>query len=220
MKGFLLALVSLCMTCTLFAQDTIYIDKQSWTDKKNATEFAIPTKLDKKRTKVEFYTLDGTLKRVEHYSVFNKKQQIRNGKLTQFYPDGKVRREEVYEYDVCLEGKLWAENGSELPFKPYFVSPEYPGGKMAFARKLASTLKYPAKAMHEKIQGMVILQFIIDKEGHIIQPEVAVSVHPLLDEAALNAIKQMSKKCVWSPAKLEGENVQVRFTLPANFRLP
>lgn len=140
----------------------------------------------------------------------------------QFYPDGKIRREEFYEHDHCIEGKLWAEDGSELPFTPYYEAPDFPGGPMNFARKLATTLQYPQEAVRNRIQGIVVLQFIIDTDGHIIQPKVVKSVHPMLDEAALTTLKQVakSKKNVWSPGKIEGEAVQVQYIVPANFRLP
>lgn len=222
MKGILSILAALCVALTISAQDTIYIDRAQWTNKENATEYAFATKQGKEQFKVEFYSLDGKLKRIETYSVFNKKQSIRDGELIQYYPDGKVRRKEMYFKDVCLEGQLWSEDGSKLPFVPYYVKPEYQGGNMALAQKLASTLRYPSEAVKSRIQGVVVMQFTIDKEGYITQPEVVRSVHPLLDEAALNALKQIAKtkKPNWTPGKLEGENIRVRFTLPANFRLP
>ena len=223
MKGLILVLAALGITHTSFAQDTIYVDKLAqWTDKENAVECAVMTKTDKNQFKVEFYTLDGKPKRIENYSPYNANQKIRNGKLVQFYPDGKIRREEFYEHDHCIEGKLWAEDGSELPFTPYYEAPDFPGGPMNFARKLATTLQYPQEAVRNRIQGIVVLQFIIDTDGHIIQPKVVKSVHPMLDEAALTTLKQVakSKKNVWSPGNIEGEAVQVQYIVPANFRLP
>ncbi|MDD3039222.1 energy transducer TonB [Bacteroides sp.] len=221
MKGLILVLMVSWITHTSFAQDTIYVNKYTeWVNKENAIEYAVATKIGQEQIKVKYYALDGKLKRVENYQVYNEKQRIRNGNLVQFYPDGKRRREEIYDKDQCVEGKLWAEDGSELPFKPYYKAPEFPGGKMNFARKLAATIQYPSEARQQKIEGRVILQFIIDLEGRITNPEVLVSAHPILDEAALNTIKKVSKKSVWTPAKIEGESIPTYCVMPAHFRLP
>ena len=221
MKGLILVLMASWIAYPSFAQDTIYINKYAeWVNKENAVEYAIATEKSQKQTRVKYYALDGKLKRVENYQVYNEKQRIRNGNLVQFYPDGKRRREEIYDNDQCVEGRLLAEDGSELPFKPYYEAPDFPGGKMNFARQLVSTLKYPQEARQQGIQGRVILQFVIDVEGRITNPEVLVSVHPLLDEAALNMIKKVSKKSMWTPAKIEGESIPTNCVIPVPFRLP
>ncbi len=221
MKGLILVLMASWIALTSFAQDTIYVDKYvKWTNKENAVEYAIATETGQKQTRVKYYGLDDKLKRVENYQVYNERQSIRKGYLVQFYPDGKKRREEIYDNNQCVKGKLWAEDGSELPFKPYYEAPDFPGGLMSFAHQLAATLQYPNEALQRRIQGRVILQFVINTEGRITNPEVLVSVHPLLDRAALNTIKKISKKSVFTPAKIEGESIPTNFVIPALFRLP
>lgn len=223
MKGLIFALAMLGIAHTSFAQDTIYVDKfAQWTTKEKAVEYAVPIRTASRQLEIKFHALDGTLRRIECYSTYNANQKIRDGKLVQYYPNGKIRREEYYDKDHCTKGSLWAENGEELPFKPYYEATDFPGGPMKFAHKLATELKYPQAAIKNKLQGVVVLQFVIDTNGRVINPKVLRSAHPVLDNAALETLKKIaqSKKCVWTPAKVEGKATQVQYIVPAKFRLP
>ena len=81
---------------------------------------------------------------------------------------------------------------------------------------LAKNIKYPVECMKEKIQGRVIVQIIVDKDGSIKNPKVVKSVHPLLDAEALRVAGLMPN---WIPGKVKGENVACRYTIPMQFRL-
>lgn len=66
-------------------------------------------------------------------------------------------------------------------------------------------------------QGRAIVQFIVDKEGNIVQPKVVRGVDPYLDKEALRVVGLMPK---WEPGELDdGTKVAVRFTIPVMFRL-
>ena len=66
-------------------------------------------------------------------------------------------------------------------------------------------------------QGRAIVQFIVDKEGNIVQPKVVRDVDPYLDKEALRVVGLMPK---WKPGELDdGTKVAVRFTIPVMFRL-
>lgn len=73
------------------------------------------------------------------------------------------------------------------------------------------------EAKNAGIQGRVILQFIIEKDGTPAQPRIVRSVHPLLDKEALRIIRQMPK---WTPGKQDGKPQRVLYTIPISFRLP
>jgi periplasmic protein TonB len=73
---------------------------------------------------------------------------------------------------------------------------------------------YPALAKQARIQGAVVLHAIIDKDGNVTQLEV-VSGHPLLVQAALQAVKQWR----YQPTQLNGEPVEVDTTITVNFVL-
>ena len=97
------------------------------------------------------------------------------------------------------------------------VNPEYPGGMTELMKFMSTNSKYPKEAQDKGIQGKVVVQFVVDKDGSIVDAKVVKPVDPLLDAEALRIINSMPK---WTPGKDKGEAVRTRFTLPINFRLP
>ena len=71
-------------------------------------------------------------------------------------------------------------------------------------------------AQENGIQGRVICQFVVNRDGSIVDVEVVRSVDPSLDKEAIRVIKSMP---AWSPGKQRGKSVRVKYTLPVNFRL-
>lgn len=94
--------------------------------------------------------------------------------------------------------------------------PSFPGGESAMKSYLNSNVKYPAAAQENGIQGRVIVQFIIEKDGSISDVKISRSVDPSLDWEALRVVKAMPK---WTPAKLKGIPVRTKCTTPVVFRL-
>ena len=94
--------------------------------------------------------------------------------------------------------------------------PEFPGGMLALMKYLQKNIKYPADCKKEGIQGRVIVQFVVNKDGSISEAEVVKPVNPHLDSEALRLVYTMPN---WIPGKQKGERVRVRFTLPVSFRL-
>ena len=90
--------------------------------------------------------------------------------------------------------------------------PELVGGMKA----LQKAVSYPELAMEAGIEGRVIVQFVVDKDGTVTNPKVTRGVHKLLNEAALQAVKQQEFK----PGQQQGEPVKVQMSLPVTFRLP
>lgn len=94
--------------------------------------------------------------------------------------------------------------------------PEYPGGYSALMRFIAQNLKYPVAAQQAKIQGRVIVQFVIDTEGNVTAPKILQGVDPLLDAEAIRLTTIMPK---WRPGREKGEVVNVKYTVPLTFKL-
>ena len=96
------------------------------------------------------------------------------------------------------------------------VMPEFPGGAQELMKFISANIEYPEIAQGDMGQGRVIVRFIVDKEGNIIQPKVVRSVDPYLDKEALRIVGLMPK---WKPGELDdGTKVAVRFTIPVMFR--
>ena len=94
--------------------------------------------------------------------------------------------------------------------------PTFPGGESAMKSYLNSTLKYPIVAQENGIQGRVIVQIIIEKDGSISDVKISRSVDPSLDREALRVVKAMPK---WNPGKLNGFPVRVKNEVPVAFGL-
>lgn len=95
-------------------------------------------------------------------------------------------------------------------------NPSFPGGDEALMKWLSKNLKYPASAQDAGIQGRVVVQFVVNKDGSIVEPKVVRNVDPALDKEAIRVVSAMPK---WTPGKQRGKTVRVRYTLPVMFRL-
>lgn len=103
----------------------------------------------------------------------------------------------------------------------FFVVEEMPkfNGQNAdkFSEFLQKEIKYPQEAIDKKIEGKVMVQFVIDKDGYIKEAKIVTSVHPALDQEALSVVYSSPR---WQPGKQRGQNVIVVFTFPIKFKLP
>ena len=105
---------------------------------------------------------------------------------------------------------------SIMSYEEVEVKPEYPGGMGELGKLLNSNLKYPLISFENGVQGEVLVQFVVDKEGNVEEVTVSKGVDPYLDAEALRVIKMMPK---WKPGKHEGKEVNVKCTIPVGFRL-
>lgn len=94
--------------------------------------------------------------------------------------------------------------------------PEFTGGEAAMYKWLGDNIVYPSAAAEEGIQGKVIVQFVVGKDGSIGQVKVVRGRHPALDKEAVRVVKAMPK---WVPGRNNGQPVKVTYTLPVTFKL-
>lgn len=94
--------------------------------------------------------------------------------------------------------------------------PQFPGGTGEFLKFLSRNIKYPANAEKNKIQGRVVIQFVINKDGSVSDTKIVRSVDPELDAEALRVIKLTPN---WKPGMSNGEVVRVKYTVPVQFKL-
>ncbi len=94
--------------------------------------------------------------------------------------------------------------------------PEFPGGMGELMKFLSKNIKYPTIAQENGVQGRVIVQFVVNKDGSIVDPVVVRSVDPYLDKEALRVVKAMPK---WKPGMQRGKAVRVKYTVPVTFKL-
>ena len=108
------------------------------------------------------------------------------------------------------------EEEDNVVFQVVETMPSFPGGDQALFKFLGDNVKYPVIAQENGIQGRVICQFVVNRDGSIVDVEVVRPVDPSLDKEAIRVIKSMPS---WSPGKQRGKSVRVKYTLPVNFRL-
>jgi periplasmic protein TonB len=114
------------------------------------------------------------------------------------------------------DGADWVklpEKAPPPPPKPH--EPVRPGGQIEAPKKIKDVPPvYPAIAQASRVQGVVILEALIGVDGRVNDVRVLRS-HPLLDQAAIDAVKQW----MFKPTKLNGEPVPVVMTVTVDFRL-
>ncbi len=131
-----------------------------------------------------------------------------------------INTEDEKDVEVVIAPPVEApveEEEEEVIFMVVETMPEFPGGQQALFKYLSENVKYPVIAQENGIQGRVICQFVVNKDGAIVDVEVVRSGgDPSLDKEAVRVIKSMPK---WNPGKQRGKAVRVKYTVPVNFRL-
>lgn len=94
--------------------------------------------------------------------------------------------------------------------------PSFPGGEAALLKYIADHIRYPAAAQENNIQGRVVVQFVVTKTGSVGQVKVVRGKDPDLDREAQRVVKSLPK---FIPGKMNGNAVNVWYTLPINFKL-
>ena len=94
--------------------------------------------------------------------------------------------------------------------------PEYPGGMQAMIEFLQTNMKYPDDAAKQKVEGRVMVQFVVETDGSVSDVHVAKQVFPSLDAEAIRVVQAMPK---WMPGKEKGKVVRVKYNLPIVFRM-
>lgn len=121
---------------------------------------------------------------------------------------------------VVITLKASREAEDELPFLEADVMPTFMGGDLlTFRNWVMQNVRYPAEALERRIEGNVIVKFVVNREGYIAADGVKVlqSDHQLLSE---EVIRMMSLSPRWSPGIQAGKTVSVAFTLPISFQIP
>ena len=104
----------------------------------------------------------------------------------------------------------------EEPFDVVEDMPAFPGGMEAMIQFISNNIQYPADAQKQKVDGRVLVNFVVEKDGSITEVKVIKPTFPSLDAEAVRVVKAMPK---WKPGYQKGQAVRVQFTMPINFSL-
>lgn len=98
--------------------------------------------------------------------------------------------------------------------KPMFLNSQDP--RQFLQKWVYQYLKYPVEAVRDGVQGKVMVEFIIEKDGKLTGARVVKGVSEELDAEALRVVEASPK---WKPGRMNGEKVRVSLTIPVEFRL-
>lgn len=121
-----------------------------------------------------------------------------------------------YKDEVIVEEKKPEPPKKEEIFTAVEQPPQFPGGEAALLKYIADHIRYPAAAQENGIQGRVVVQFVVTKDGSIGQVKVVRGKDPDLDKEAKRVVRTLPR---FVPGKMNGNNVSVWYTLPINFKL-
>ncbi|MBR5328162.1 MAG: energy transducer TonB [Paludibacteraceae bacterium] len=131
-----------------------------------------------------------------------------------------IKTEDDKDVEVVIAPPVEAPVVEEVEEEIFVVvesMPEFPGGAQEMMKFIAENIKYPVIAQENGIQGRVICQFVIEKNGSVTDIQVVRSSGDAsLDKEAERVIKNMPK---WKPGKQRGKPVRVKYTIPVAFRL-
>jgi TonB family protein len=99
---------------------------------------------------------------------------------------------------------------------PLKVNAHFPGGNEALAEYFDEHLDYNEELRSHAVEGVVIVEFVVQKDGQLANFKVIETPHEKLSELALTALKGMSD---WIPAKIHNVDVASRVMLPVHFGL-
>ncbi|KUK57631.1 MAG: TonB family protein [Bacteroidetes bacterium 38_7] len=139
-----------------------------------------------------------------------------NGEFKVYYKNGNLKRSELWKNGEWQHGECFDEFGNKTQYCSYHELPEYIGGLPALYKYLSKNTVYPKDASKNRIQGRVLVVFIIETDGSITDVKIAKGVDKHLDYEAMRVVSKMPK---WKPGRFEGNLVKSKITLPITFKL-
>lgn len=142
-------------------------------------------------------------------------QQIKSAASS---PEQNSSKTQTHKYPEVVAAKQEATTAglSEQNYKDVEEMPQFPGGLEGLIKFISENIAYPAKAKKDGIQGKVIAEFIVSKTGELKDIKILNELSP---ECADEVKRVLSLMPTWTPGKQDGENVNVYFTLPVQFKL-
>lgn len=103
-----------------------------------------------------------------------------------------------------------------LDFRVVEDLPQFPGGAVAFMKWLTKNLRYPTSAQQRKVQGRVVAQFIVNKDGTVSDLELVEKLDPQCDREALRVLRMMPR---WQAGIMDAKPCRTRVCIPIVFKL-
>jgi len=129
--------------------------------------------------------------------------------------DGRITHmKEYYKGRFIKDSAIHVAEDNNVPLKPGEIESGYPGGSLAWQHYLQKNFRFPPRAIDAGVGGEVRLQFVINKTGDIVDPEISKSVEFSLDEESMKIITGSGK---WEPASKDGKPLNSYKIQPVKF---
>ncbi len=112
------------------------------------------------------------------------------------------------DFDLSLSADTISNSISAIP--------QFPGGSDSLRTYMRHNINYPETDMERKVQGRVVVSFVVEKDGSLSNVTVTSPLSPSLDREAVRVVRSMPR---WTPATLNGNTVRTRMSLPVSYRI-
>ena len=133
--------------------------------------------------------------------------------------DRAERRRIEYE-KLCMSTPSYTDAKGNLVYNKTESKPSYVGGNDAMQTYLRENVKFPQEALDKQDEGLVYVDFVIDKNGTVREVEVTELTNEDVDVSfrseAARVVASMPK---WSPGRQNGKAVDVKYSLPISFEI-
>lgn len=155
------------------------------------------------------------INKVDEVLEQKKLEEVKNN--IKFTPSEAGDAEEMKEEEKeAIVPAVVSMNGEQLPLRVIEELPEFPGGMEEFVRWLSTALKYPSVARSKRIQGTVMVSFVVEKDGSIKRFKIEKFADSMLNAEAMRVMRMMPK---WKPATDHGRPVRSVVAIPIVFAL-
>lgn len=150
----------------------------------------------------------------------NLENHKRTGEWTGTFLKGKYTFTEYYDKGKLLHGTTIDASGKETSYdaSTFLRQPEHPRGMNSFRIEVAESFKYPQEAVNEKVEGAILIKYVVNEKGKITNPRVVKDLGYGTREAAMEAFRQASNKD-WIPGMIRGVPVSVEYSLPVRISM-
>ena len=161
---------------------------------------------------LEIFEPDGTVKQATYASTMITKA---NGIQFQQNTDDK-HWYAILEYSDAVSQILENAKSDDLVYPAVEEQAEFPGGLPALVNFLSENLRYPGVARQQGIEGVVYVNFVVEKDGSVTSVEPIKSLSPETDAEAIRVVESFPK---WTPGKKDGKTVRSSFVIPIKYKL-
>jgi TonB family protein len=141
---------------------------------------------------------------------------LKQGEWKGTFEKGSYRYTENYKNGELISGISYDNQGQATTYTELEILPDPDGGMNEFLRYLTRSLRYPKIARKKGIEGKVLVQFYLNKDGSISDVVIDKGIGGGCDEEAMRVVSECPD---WKPAIHRGQQLRVKMTLPIVFKL-